>query len=304
VHPILLRCCVGRQVRPILTDYAGAPLGAGWRGGVSSNERSGGLDHLNIVQCRGAFIKASLHAARCGVSAQALTQQPPLPHPVQDLVFNIVMEYCAHGELAHFISARQQPLGESEVMFFFVQIIMALHHVHSRNVMHRDLKPQNVFIAEGGAAKPMCLSCGCRKHPEAGRLWHQPPAAGHPGPGAHHGGHALLPGARDHRGAPLLHQGGKAGEAPWALLRAVGHAAVPCNGSHATCSSQAFARLQCPVRADNSMATLLQSDMWAAGCLLYELITLQRPFNGNSFPALVRRGHARGQLSRLHCTQS
>jgi serine/threonine protein kinase len=52
------------------------------------------------------------------------------------------------------------------------------------------------------------------------------------------------------------------------------------------------------------MATLLQSDMWAAGCLLYELITLQRPFNGNSFPALVRRGHARGQLSRLHCTQS
>jgi serine/threonine protein kinase len=118
------------------------------------------LDHLNIVQCRGAFIKASLHAARCGVSAQALTQQPPLPHPVQDLVFNIVMEYCAHGELAHFISARQQPLGESEVMFFFVQIIMALHHVHSRNVMHRDLKPQNVFIAEGGACKRSSVKLG------------------------------------------------------------------------------------------------------------------------------------------------
>ena len=34
-------------------------------------------------------------------------------------------------------------------MFWFVQIVLALFHVHSKNILHRDLKSQNVFIAEG-----------------------------------------------------------------------------------------------------------------------------------------------------------
>jgi NIMA (never in mitosis gene a)-related kinase len=32
----------------------------------------------------------------------------------------------------------------------FVQVLLALWHVHSKNVLHRDLKSQNIFIAEGG----------------------------------------------------------------------------------------------------------------------------------------------------------
>lgn len=31
----------------------------------------------------------------------------------------------------------------------FVQIVLALYHVHSKNILHRDLKSQNVFISEG-----------------------------------------------------------------------------------------------------------------------------------------------------------
>lgn len=31
----------------------------------------------------------------------------------------------------------------------FVQIVLALFHVHSKNVLHRDLKSQNIFISEG-----------------------------------------------------------------------------------------------------------------------------------------------------------
>lgn len=31
----------------------------------------------------------------------------------------------------------------------FVQIVLALWHVHSRNILHRDLKSQNIFVAEG-----------------------------------------------------------------------------------------------------------------------------------------------------------
>lgn len=31
-----------------------------------------------------------------------------------------------------------------------------------------------------------------------------------------------------------------------------------------------------------------KSDVWALGCVLYELCTLKRAFDGNSLPALVR----------------
>lgn len=33
-----------------------------------------------------------------------------------------------------------------------------------------------------------------------------------------------------------------------------------------------------------------KSDVWAAGCVLYELATLKRAFDGQSLPALVRGG--------------
>ena len=34
------------------------------------------------------------------------------------------------------------------VMQFFAQILVALEHVHSRNIMHRDLKTQNIMLCK------------------------------------------------------------------------------------------------------------------------------------------------------------
>jgi len=33
-------------------------------------------------------------------------------------------------------------------MQFFTQILVALEHVHSRNIMHRDLKTQNIMLCK------------------------------------------------------------------------------------------------------------------------------------------------------------
>ena len=33
-------------------------------------------------------------------------------------------------------------------MQFFAQILVALEHVHSRNIMHRDLKTQNIMLCK------------------------------------------------------------------------------------------------------------------------------------------------------------
>jgi NIMA (never in mitosis gene a)-related kinase len=36
------------------------------------------------------------------------------------------------------------------VLDMFVQLCLAMKHVHDRKILHRDLKGQNVFLAAGG----------------------------------------------------------------------------------------------------------------------------------------------------------
>jgi NIMA (never in mitosis gene a)-related kinase 1/4/5 len=62
----------------------------------------------------------------------------------------IVTEFCNAGDLYTDIQARKEaesPLTENEVMDIFVQVLLALHHVHGKRVLHRDLKSQNIFIS-------------------------------------------------------------------------------------------------------------------------------------------------------------
>ena len=58
------------------------------------------------------------------------------------MYINIVMEYADSGDLADVIRARRgQHMDEDDVMARFVQVLLALHYVHSQGVLHRDLKP-------------------------------------------------------------------------------------------------------------------------------------------------------------------
>ena len=42
----------------------------------------------------------------------------------------------------------------------FVQITLGLFHIHSKNILHRDLKSQNIFIAEGEEQRwAACRGC-------------------------------------------------------------------------------------------------------------------------------------------------
>ena len=63
----------------------------------------------------------------------------------------VVMTYCEGGDLAATIKRRakkEDRFTEAEVLDWFVQLVMALHHVHSKKILHRDLKTQNIFITK------------------------------------------------------------------------------------------------------------------------------------------------------------
>ena len=70
----------------------------------------------------------------------------------------IVMEYADGGDLHQRISQlkSQQKSGgmlEEEALNYFVQICLAIKHIHDRKILHRDLKSQNVFLTKKGIVK-------------------------------------------------------------------------------------------------------------------------------------------------------
>ena len=64
----------------------------------------------------------------------------------------IVMELIDGITLKEYLSRRGQ-LSPKEVTVFATQIARALEHAHSHNILHRDIKPQNIMLLRDGTVK-------------------------------------------------------------------------------------------------------------------------------------------------------
>ncbi|XP_075277816.1 serine/threonine-protein kinase Nek1 isoform X2 [Opisthocomus hoazin] len=63
----------------------------------------------------------------------------------------IVMNYCEGGDLFKKINAQKGILfSEDQILDWFVQICLALKHIHDRKILHRDIKSQNIFLTKDG----------------------------------------------------------------------------------------------------------------------------------------------------------
>ncbi|KAG1670063.1 Serine/threonine-protein kinase Nek1 [Nymphon striatum] len=66
----------------------------------------------------------------------------------------IVMDYCDGGDLYTRINAQKGvPLSENTIIDWFVQICLALKHIHGRKILHRDIKSQNIFLTKSSNLK-------------------------------------------------------------------------------------------------------------------------------------------------------
>lgn len=69
-----------------------------------------------------------------------------------DAVDFIVMELIDGITLKQYME-KKGPLSWRECLHFAMQIGKALEHAHSRNIIHRDIKPHNVMILKDGSVK-------------------------------------------------------------------------------------------------------------------------------------------------------
>ncbi|XP_037018714.2 serine/threonine-protein kinase Nek8 isoform X2 [Artibeus jamaicensis] len=142
---------------------------------------------------------------------------------LEDKALMIAMEYAPGGTLAEFIQKRCNSLLEEEtIMHFFVQILLALHHVHTHLILHRDLKTQNILLDK----------------------------------------HRMVVKIGDFGISKILSSKSKA-------YTVVG---TPCYISPELCEGKPYNQ---------------KSDIWALGCVLYELASLKRAFEAANLPALV-----------------
>ena len=144
---------------------------------------------------------------------------------LQDKAMMIVMEFAAGGTLFDLLEMRRKEgkyLEEAELVHLFAQIVLAMFYVHQNQILHRDLKSQNIFLTRS------------QDHVKIG----------------------------DFGISKILSTKSKA-------FTVVG---TPCYISPELCEGK-------PYNA--------KSDVWALGCVLYELCSLKRAFEAPTLPALI-----------------
>ena len=137
---------------------------------------------------------------------------------------NIIMEYCDRGDLNSFICNHKKEskfLTEEEIWYFFIQISLGLAYIHSQNILHRDLKPMNIFLTNENQVK--------------------------------------------------------IGDLGVAKLLSANANASTCIGTPYYLSPEI-----CKEKPYNS-----KGDVWALGCILYELCTFEKPFSASNPAALI-----------------
>lgn len=86
-------------------------------------------NHVNIIRYNGSYLVK-----------QGLQEEKIL----------IIMEFADADDLAKVVKKQRevlkQHLPEEQILSWFVQITFALQYIHKKNILHRDLKTQNIFL--------------------------------------------------------------------------------------------------------------------------------------------------------------
>jgi myosin-3 len=84
----------------------------------------------------------------------------------------LVMELCTSGsvtDLAKAILKTNQRLDESIIAYIMRETLKALYHLHSNNVIHRDVKGHNILITGDGHIKLIDFGVSAYLNPNHGR---------------------------------------------------------------------------------------------------------------------------------------
>ena len=65
----------------------------------------------------------------------------------------IQMDFCKGMSLINYINNSSFVIGELDIYWIFIQLVEGLAFIHSKGILHRDLKPGNIFVDGKGVIK-------------------------------------------------------------------------------------------------------------------------------------------------------
>ena len=124
-----------------------------------TKQNAGFLNRFVVVKIlRDEFIEDEEFVKRFEVEAQSAAS---LSHPnivsiydvgSQDNIYYIVMEYVEGYTLKEYIASKGT-IQWKEAVKIAIQICSAIEHAHNKQIIHRDIKPQNILMTKEGIAK-------------------------------------------------------------------------------------------------------------------------------------------------------
>ena len=60
------------------------------------------------------------------------------------------MDFVRGGDLFKQLRRAPTRFPEDRARFYAVQVVMALGYLHENNIIHRDVKPENILVEEDG----------------------------------------------------------------------------------------------------------------------------------------------------------
>jgi len=165
----------------------------------------------------------------------------------------LILEYCTGGSLKSLLS-KDTSLPESAVRMFGVDLVHALHYLHSNKIIFCDLKPSNILLNEFGVLKLSDFALA-RSIPESAE------SSGKEG-----------------------FEGKSNADAP------DGHTEASDRqpSQHSTSRFSGTPCYMAPELFLDDGVHSFASDLWSLGCVLYELAVGRPPFYSSSLQELVR----------------
>jgi serine/threonine protein kinase len=63
----------------------------------------------------------------------------------------LILDYCPGGDLGKML-IREKRISEDRARIYLAEVVLALEDLHKRDIIFRDLKPDNVVLDEEGHA--------------------------------------------------------------------------------------------------------------------------------------------------------
>ncbi|CAK94594.1 unnamed protein product (macronuclear) [Paramecium tetraurelia] len=103
-------------------------------------------------------VKRTFNNSRC-LRHQNIIQEYELYINEKYYTASLVMEYCPYPSLEQILKDRVT-LKEDEVRNIVKQLLMAVGHIHSKGISHRDIKPDNILVNVDGNCELKLLDFG------------------------------------------------------------------------------------------------------------------------------------------------